>query len=1066
MIYQIFGGKINFSCQPRDPSSSFHSSSGQDKKVFSNNKKSLIILVAIFLITAILVVPNVAHAGLDTVLVNIASWLAQMIIYVVGQLLVISISILVKVASFNDFVNANVVNIGWVIVRDIANMMIVVGMLIIAFYTVLNKQSYEYKRMLPKLIIAALLVNFSKTITGLLIDVGQVIMMTFVHAFEDIAAGNLTYGFGIQDLLSMRNAAEGAGVEVNDWSVFGSLVLGVLMVAVAFAVVLIMVVMLLGRIVILWLLCVFSPVAFVAGLLPSMQKFADRWWSELTKNIVFGPTLAFLFWLAMSVLSQITKQNRVMNLEMLSQEYQASSGAAAASPVNYTFFASQVSSPQRIFDFMVTCALLIMCVIFAKEAGVAGSQFASNVYGKFQNAGRWVARRPAAFGRTAWKGVKSGAELTYLPAGVRALTQRVRTSKTGQKLGWDKEYSKTKAEERQAIMTTKWGGPRGESALRNFQYMQAQKTRKEMKDKGELEGGEDALRDKLDKARKSGDMDKTRAIMLEMAQSKQANLRTEDLLDYEQAEGVERNSGTQKEKDFMLFMEELKEMQNASGDAMADYKFDVRRNAKGDLEYVSNKAKQVGDDFDKKKTAEFNNKGIFKGFDEELPEWLALLDSLAKKTDMQGLGIDGRAGYAKILQKILARHYDTTDNFKIKDPAQLDRYELLLQKMYAKKFVQGTGEAYLDEADVTRPEDVKLVQRGHEEFTSATGIKVNADGTLDKSGINKSVLNKVAVENRQKKTKAERESRVHGLETRKLTEADKETDKSILRPIIVGGKKELRPQLYKTVNEGRENELDDTPAYMSLLAKNLADLEMSINNNVNIDWNAETKMINPQTGKNYTNRELYNNSGFYKNVGALGNMLGQDFSSLAPEDKKKFRQELENRADNLLFDFQRAQNPQTGRLQVLDFGVDKPDQHRRKKTLENRQLRREGLGLVVDGLDKLSMQDLLEKDRQKILNTLLSNTKMMHKHTTVHMPDNELLIDKLDLLQKMIEGLKKGEISEEKIRGVLERYARRGVQDNDVDEMQKIAQRGKVENSDLGVLRGMADGLLNQVRAE
>src|SRR3989338_9176085 len=76
---------------------------------------------------------------MGTLLLMLTGWLAEILIYVLGQLLLIAISILIKVASFNDFVNANIVSIGWVIMRDIANLGIVVVMLIMAFGTTLNK---------------------------------------------------------------------------------------------------------------------------------------------------------------------------------------------------------------------------------------------------------------------------------------------------------------------------------------------------------------------------------------------------------------------------------------------------------------------------------------------------------------------------------------------------------------------------------------------------------------------------------------------------------------------------------------------------------------------------------------------------------------------------------------------------------------------------------------------------------------------------------------------------------------------------------------------------------------
>ena len=66
-------------------------------------------------------------------------------------------------------------------------MFFVVVLLIIALATILNQEKYSYKTWLPKLILMAVLINFSKMICGLIIDVAQVVMMTFVNAFKDVS---------------------------------------------------------------------------------------------------------------------------------------------------------------------------------------------------------------------------------------------------------------------------------------------------------------------------------------------------------------------------------------------------------------------------------------------------------------------------------------------------------------------------------------------------------------------------------------------------------------------------------------------------------------------------------------------------------------------------------------------------------------------------------------------------------------------------------------------------------------------------------------------------------------
>jgi len=89
---------------------------------------------------------------------------------------------------------------GWAIVRDLCNMFFIVILLVIAFATILRVEGYDIKKMVPKLIIMAILINFSKTICGLIIDAADLIMNAFVSAFTGSMSGNLTTMLGLPAL--------------------------------------------------------------------------------------------------------------------------------------------------------------------------------------------------------------------------------------------------------------------------------------------------------------------------------------------------------------------------------------------------------------------------------------------------------------------------------------------------------------------------------------------------------------------------------------------------------------------------------------------------------------------------------------------------------------------------------------------------------------------------------------------------------------------------------------------------------------------------------------------------
>ena len=108
-----------------------------------------------------------------------------------GKLLVGIFQVTTWIFQYNEFIKSPAVKQGWAVVRDLCNMFFVVVLLIIAFATILRVEAYHYKKLLPRLVIMAVLINFSKTICGLFIDFRQVVMLTFVNGFANALGGEL-----------------------------------------------------------------------------------------------------------------------------------------------------------------------------------------------------------------------------------------------------------------------------------------------------------------------------------------------------------------------------------------------------------------------------------------------------------------------------------------------------------------------------------------------------------------------------------------------------------------------------------------------------------------------------------------------------------------------------------------------------------------------------------------------------------------------------------------------------------------------------------------------------------
>ncbi|MBV5342926.1 hypothetical protein JZU68_04725, partial [bacterium] len=170
-----------------------------------NNKKIFFPLLSVFLGVGIFLLAQPVHASWAA---EVVGGLLGLIIGGLGVILSLVMKALVMVAQYSEFIQAPAVKQGWVIVRDLCNMFFVLILLIIAFATILHQEKYDYKKWLPKLVLMAVMINFSKTICGLLIDFAQVIMLTFVNAFKGMAAGNLVDALGLTEIMTL--AKDGA----------------------------------------------------------------------------------------------------------------------------------------------------------------------------------------------------------------------------------------------------------------------------------------------------------------------------------------------------------------------------------------------------------------------------------------------------------------------------------------------------------------------------------------------------------------------------------------------------------------------------------------------------------------------------------------------------------------------------------------------------------------------------------------------------------------------------------------------------------------------------------------
>ncbi len=238
-----------------------------------------LILFSALVTSGVLAVGSEVFAfGMNDVFNALINWTVHVLLLLATLFIQITIFFLkffILIAGYNNYINAPVVLLGWNMVRDVANMFFVVILLVIAFGTILGLEQYEWRKSLVKLILAAILVNFSNLIMQLIIDVAQVFMITFLNAVAGAAGGNLINMFNFNKILNLAVGTNPSGDELH-LQLLAAGVMALVFAAVAMFTMFAYIVVLVFRVVLLWVSIILSPLGFMLSFLPQTKQFADR----------------------------------------------------------------------------------------------------------------------------------------------------------------------------------------------------------------------------------------------------------------------------------------------------------------------------------------------------------------------------------------------------------------------------------------------------------------------------------------------------------------------------------------------------------------------------------------------------------------------------------------------------------------------------------------------------------------------------------------------------------------------------------------------------------------------
>ena len=239
--------------------------------------------------------------GIGWIICPVSNWLADGIDYMYSAL-----QEFLKTKPLETTNQNSGIYLAWVIMRNISNVAFIVAFLVIIYsqLTSVGISNYGVKKMLPRLIIAAVLVNLSFTICAILLDLSNIAGYAFQDAFMGIKntistvgenTSTWTWSEVISTALSNGALAVGAGYAVSLALTTELLPMLVPAATLAGLTLLFILLIMAARQALIIILIIVSPLAFVCYLLPGTEKWFKKWRDSFLTMLVFFPAFSVVF---------------------------------------------------------------------------------------------------------------------------------------------------------------------------------------------------------------------------------------------------------------------------------------------------------------------------------------------------------------------------------------------------------------------------------------------------------------------------------------------------------------------------------------------------------------------------------------------------------------------------------------------------------------------------------------------------------------------------------------------------------------------------------------------------
>ncbi|MDO8470975.1 MAG: type IV secretion system protein [bacterium] len=267
-------------------------------------KKYGVFPLSLMLITAFVVPVDVASAQQDVfgfigslgqIIPDAIGWIFSRIMLAIPTGLLFMSSLMLQQSIDPQFIRVpyttgGVIDVAWPIVRDFANMLLVLILIFIGLGTALRLGDYEAKKALPRLVAIAVLINFAPVLMGFVVDATNIVMNFFLEGL-----------LGTQVLTSVGSNLDAIISGSSGNSNFPAFLAKIL--AIGFFNILTAVIfffyatLFFVRKVMIWILVILSPIALISLILPATKGFFTKWFDQFIEWSTVGIFAAFFLWL-------------------------------------------------------------------------------------------------------------------------------------------------------------------------------------------------------------------------------------------------------------------------------------------------------------------------------------------------------------------------------------------------------------------------------------------------------------------------------------------------------------------------------------------------------------------------------------------------------------------------------------------------------------------------------------------------------------------------------------------------------------------------------------------------